>query len=211
MQARAYHGLSFLSGYTYSHALGEGAGSSTQGGATLPSDKNNLRLNYGNLNIDLRHRFTFSPTYNIPGMKSPAEMLQGWSLSAILVVQSGLAWNPSDTKTTDWLGEGENVSSGNATAVTQYWNYMRAHAPPSDNTGPTPIPCYNGATGKEAGCTSAAHTPASITAACQSAAVAPYGGSRHNVGPTGARCARKQHLLHTRRRLSDSSRLRNGR
>ena len=178
-QARAYHGLSFLSGYTYSHALGEGAGSSTQGGATLPSDKNNLRLNYGNLNIDLRHRFTFSPTYNIPGMKSPAEMLQGWSLSAILVVQSGLAWNPSE-KTTDWLGTGENAGGGNATAVTQYWNYMGPKSAFS-NTGPTPIPCYDGATAK-AGCISAANTPASIAAACQSAAVAPYGGAGTTLG-----------------------------
>ena len=179
VQARGYHGLSFLSGYTYSHALGEGAGSSTQGGATLPTDKNNLGLNYGNLTIDLRHRFTFSPTYNIPGMKSPAEMLQGWSLSAILVVQSGLAWNPSE-KTTDWLGNGENAGGGNATAVTQYWNYMGPKSAFS-NAGPTPIPCYDGTTAK-AGCISAVNTPASIAAACQSAAVAPYGGAGTTLG-----------------------------
>jgi hypothetical protein len=179
-QARAYHGLSFLSGYTYSHALGEGAGSSTQGGATLPSDKNNLRLNYGNLNIDLRHRFTFSPTYNIPGIKSPAEMLQGWSLSAILVVQSGLAWNPSE-KTTDWLGTGENAGGGNATAVTQYWNYMGPKSAFS-NAGPTPIPCYNGSNKQGLGCTSFAATPAAIVTACQSAATAPYGGAGTTLG-----------------------------
>jgi hypothetical protein len=89
-QARAFHGLSFLSGYTYSHALGENNGSSTQGGGILPSDKNNLRLNYGNLATDLRHRFTFSPTYNIPGVKSPGQILREWSLSAIVVVHSGL-------------------------------------------------------------------------------------------------------------------------
>src|ERR1700691_1206077 len=114
-------------------------------------------------------------------MKSPAEMLRGWSLSAILVVQSGLAWNPSDTKTTDWLGEGENVSSGNATAVTQYWNYSGPRSA-FDNIGATPIPCYNGSTGKEGGCTSAANTPAPIAAACQSAAVAPYGGACTTFG-----------------------------
>jgi hypothetical protein len=175
-QARSYHGVSFLAGYTYSHALGEGAGSSTQGGGVLPTDKNNLRLDYGNLNIDLRHRFTLSPTYNIPGIKSPAQMLEGWSLSGILVLQSGLAWNPSDTKTTDWLGEGENISSGNAAGVTQYWNYSGPRSA-FDNTGPVPIPCYNGASGKEGGCTSAALTPPAIAAACQSAAVSPYSGN----------------------------------
>jgi hypothetical protein len=172
-QARAYHGLSFLAGYTYSHALGEGAGSSTQGGGVLPTDKNNLRLNYGNLNIDLRHRFTFSPTYNIPGIKSPAQMLEGWSLSGILVLQSGLAWNPSDTKTTDWLGEGENISSGNAAGVTQYWNYSGPRSAFS-NTGPHSIPCFNGANNKAGGCAPFASAPADVQAACKTAAQAPY-------------------------------------
>ena len=180
-QARAYHGLSFLSGYTYSHALGENNGSSTQGGGTLPSDKNNLRLNYGNLTTDLRHRFTFSPTYDIPGMKAPAQMLKGWSLSAILVVQSGLAWNPSDTRTTDWLGEGENSSNGNAAGVIQYWNYSGPRSA-FDNPGSTPVPCYNGSNGKLAGCAPFANTPAAVLAACQSAATAPYGGASTTLG-----------------------------
>ena len=41
------------------------------GGDALPTDKNNLRLNYGNSDYDLRHRFTFSPTYLIPGNEVP--------------------------------------------------------------------------------------------------------------------------------------------
>ena len=175
-QARAYHGLSFLSGYTYSHALGEASASSGQGGATLPSDKTNLRLNYGSLNIDLRHRFTFSPTYDIPGLKSPAQMLEGWSLSAIVVVQGGLAWTPNDTKSTDWLGEGENISSGNASGITQYWNYSGPRSA-FDNTGPNPIPCFNGVSGKEKGCSTLAAAPAAIQSGCMNAAVSPYGSS----------------------------------
>lgn len=173
-QSRAWHNLSFLSGYTYSHALGENNASSTQGGGILPTDKNNLRLNYGNLNTDLRHHFTFSTTYNVPGMKSPAQMLRGWSLSGILIAQSGLAWNPSDTRSTDWLGEGENSSNGNAAGVTQYWNYMGPRSA-FDNTGPNPIPCYGGL----GGCI--AYTPA-IQAACQNAAAAPYGGASTTLG-----------------------------
>jgi hypothetical protein len=107
-------------------------------------------------------------------------MLQGWSLSAILVVQSGLAWNPSE-KTTDWLGTGENAGGGNATAVTQYWNYMGPKSAFS-NAGPTPIPCYNGSNKQGLGCTSFAATPAAIVTACQSAATAPYGGAGTTLG-----------------------------
>ena len=96
LQARGYHGLSFLAGYTYSHALSESDGNSNSG-IMVVSDKNNLRLNYGASTSDLRHRFTFSPTYDIPGIKSPGQMLEGWSLSGIVVLQSGLPWNPSDS------------------------------------------------------------------------------------------------------------------
>ncbi len=153
--------LTFLSGYTYSHALGDGASGGTNSGTVLPTDKNNLFLNYGSISTDLRHRFTFSPTYAIPGMKSPAQMLEGWSLSGILVLQSGSPWTPVDSTSNDWLGTGENASLGNATGVTQYWNYSGPRSA-FDNTGPNPIPCYNGISGKEAGCTSLAATPATI-------------------------------------------------
>jgi hypothetical protein len=109
-------------------------------------------------------------------MKSPAQMLEGWSLSGILVLQSGSPWTPNDSTSNDWLGTGENASLGNATGVTEYWNYSGPRSA-FDNTGPVPIPCYNGISGKEAGCTSFGSTPATIQQACQSAAQAPYAGN----------------------------------
>ena len=66
-------------------------------------DKNNLRLNYGNGPNDIRHRFTFSPTYTIPGMKSPAQMLEGWSVNAIVTCRAGLRWN-SERYHGKWTG-----------------------------------------------------------------------------------------------------------
>jgi hypothetical protein len=165
LQARGYHGLSFLAGYTYSHALSESDGNSNSG-IMVVSDKNNLRLNYGDSNSDLRHHFTFSPTYAIPGIKSPGQMLEGWAVSSIVVLQSGLPWNPSDSSV-DWLGTGESANS-----APQYWNF----------SGPTsafkvtasPIPCF----GKYSGCTAypvVGGVP-QLPAACVSAATAPYGG-----------------------------------
>ena len=49
--------------------------------------------------LDVRHRFRFSPTYAIPGMKSPGQMLEGWQVSAIWAWQSGFAWAPNDATT----------------------------------------------------------------------------------------------------------------
>ena len=175
LQARAYRGLSFLAGYAFAHALSELDGNTGGGQDTLPTDKNNLRLNYGNSGNDLRHRFTFSPTYLIPGMKSPGEMLEGWSISGVITVQSGLAWGPGDLTSTDWLGTGEENNGQIGGGVYQYWNYTGPRSAFS-NTGPKPIPCYGGL----GGCTlytSSSYAGTAIQTACQTAAQAPYAGN----------------------------------
>ena len=177
LQARGYHGLSFLAGYTLSHALSVTDGNSTNNGAVLIADKANLRLNYGNNSNDQRNRFTFSPTYLIPGRKSPAQMLEGWSVNGILTLQSGLAWNPNDVTVNDWLGTGENTNSGIGAGTTQFWNYSGPRSA-FDNPGANPIPCY----GKLAGCTPFAMAPAAIQSACQAAAQSPYSGNAQNQG-----------------------------
>jgi hypothetical protein len=185
-QARGYHGLSFLAGYTYSHALSESDGNAT-GTSSVVTDKNNLRLNYGNSGADLRHRFTFSPTYLIPGMKSPGQMLEGWSLSAILALQSGGTWNPSDPgRTIDYLGTGD-VGTG----VTQYWNLS---GPPSAFTASnTAVPCFTALSSAGSpvlsGCTP--YSTATVNgvpnvpqppASCVTAAEAPYAGNPTQQG-----------------------------
>ena len=171
LQGRNYHGLSFLSAYTYGHALSE-SDADVEGSTTVVPDKNNLRLLYGNSAGDLRNRFTFSPSYNIPGIKSPGQMLQGWTVSGILVLQSGQHWSPNDTSSTDYLGTGEL-----GTGTTQTWNYLGKPSAfkvlPLPSPAPllNPIPCF----GKAPGCSTFASNPAA-TAQCQAAATEPYGG-----------------------------------
>ena len=95
------------------------------------------------------NRFRFSPTYAIPGIKSPGQMLQGWQVSAIWAWQSGFAWGPDDATTDDWGGTGENsdrtIPNPNS-GVWQSWNYSGPRSAFS-NVGDTPIPCYGAATG----------------------------------------------------------------
>src|SRR5665213_979856 len=124
LQARGFHGLTFLAGYTYSHTSDIADANSSLIMNTLPSDSNNLRSNYGNASYDLRNRFIFSPTYQIPGIKSPGQMLEGWSVNAILTLQSGEAYTVADLTKTDWLGTNEilNTSIGNGSY--QFWNYV---------------------------------------------------------------------------------------
>ena len=160
---RLYHGLRFLAGYTYAHAL-DVLNSGIGGGSLVPSDNANLRLNYGNSDNDLRHRFTFSSSYAIPGIKSPGQMLQGWGVSAILVLQQGLPWSPNDT-TNDFLGTGEFANNATVSGAVQPWNY--SGSPSAFTSGPNPIPCF----GSLPGCT------AGLPQSCITAAQAPYAGN----------------------------------
>src|SRR6202040_2792736 len=94
-----------ITGYTYAHALD--TFSVTGGRTPMTLIASNPGITYGNSNLDIRHRFTFSPTYLIPGMKSPGQMLQGWSLSGILTLQGGPPWWAYDATSNDLLGTGE--------------------------------------------------------------------------------------------------------
>jgi hypothetical protein len=171
-QGRNYHGLSFLSAYTWSHSLSISDGNSVNTSNLMPTDSTNLALDYGNGAMDLRNRFTFSPTYQIPGLKSPGQMLEGWSVNALVTVQGGFPWNPSDTTTFDWLGTGENGNSGIGLGTTQFWNYSGPTSAFTVNS-PNPIPCF----GAVKGCTAFASAPAATVASCQTAAQAPYAGN----------------------------------
>jgi hypothetical protein len=170
---RNYHGLNFLASYTYGHALDDWTKSSQATSALAnPADP---RYQYGNSDMDVRHRFRFSPTYAIPGMKSPGQMLEGWQVSAIWALQSGFAWAPNDATHDDWGGTGENSDSAIPSPNSgnwQSWNYTGPHSAFS-NAGGTPIPCY----GAAANCTPLANAPASILQSCSAAAVAPYAGN----------------------------------
>jgi hypothetical protein len=158
---RFSHGLTFIAGYTYSHALDQNSNSSLIN-APLQIDERNPGLAYGNSNNDIRHRFTFSPHYAIPGIKAPAQMLQGWSISALFIAESGRPWYPQDT-TTDLLGTGDFTNS--TTKSPQLWNYSGPRSAFTATSGT--IPCF----GPLAGCTPG------IPAVCTNAAQAPYAGN----------------------------------
>jgi Carboxypeptidase regulatory-like domain/TonB dependent receptor len=165
---RTSHGLSFLAGYTFAHALDIVSADATDQ-QPYPIDARNVRLNYGNSDHDIRHRFTFSPSYLIPGRKSPAQMLQGWSVSGIVTLQSGLPWGASDV-TDDLIGTGEFV--GTISSALQPWNYSGPRS--AFKAGPQSIPQLKGS---------------AATATCQSAAEAPYAGNAQQVALADAALA----------------------
>ncbi|MGH9603613.1 MAG: hypothetical protein ACRD24_14630 [Terriglobales bacterium] len=69
------HGLIFQASYTYSHALDDGSGFENVGFANAPGGGSRgynqffPNLSYGNAAFDARHRFVFSPVYDIPALE----------------------------------------------------------------------------------------------------------------------------------------------
>ena len=120
LTGRGYHGLSFLIGYTYSHALDD---SSSLYNMSQPQDNTNPKQDYGNSDYDLRHHLSISLTYAIPGKKSWGQLLEGWTVNSAVALQSGLPWtaidgsnDPSLTKEKqdrwDFFGNPNNFNGG---------------------------------------------------------------------------------------------------
>ena len=124
---RVSHGLQFNLGYTFSHALDEASGVSNSGDGNLQNTQNPIN-NYGNAAFDARHHLTLTATYDIPGMKAPAQLLTGWQLNTTLTVLSALPFNASDMtddlsgtgiKQDRWniYGDPGNFTAGTATQI----------------------------------------------------------------------------------------------
>jgi hypothetical protein len=50
--------------------------------------------------FDIRHHFTASVTYLIPGKKTRTQLLEGWSINSIVLIQTGAPWGINDLTTT---------------------------------------------------------------------------------------------------------------
>jgi hypothetical protein len=184
LTARNFHGLTLTGGYTYSHSLGVASDQGTGGGNYVPPDSTGSIHNqlYGPSSFDIQQRGTISGTYNLPGKSGFGQMLQGWSINAVALIQSGLPWGISDA-TTDFSGTAEQTGNsaanlggqwdfyGNPADFKAIHNY--AGVTPQPNGAPG-IPWYPGGGGKAA---------PTANAACnaQAAAISPLAVASLNV------------------------------
>ena len=141
LTARNFHRLTFIAGYTYAHALDDvGANWDFGAGLGLPQDSMHPQREYASSDFDMRHRFTLSVNYAIPGRQSFAQLLEGWELNSIVSLYSAQPWGPMDTST-DVSGTGESAAA--ATGI-ERWDFF---GDPNDfKSGPTPIPSFPGTT-----------------------------------------------------------------
>jgi hypothetical protein len=138
LTARNLHGLDFVLGYTYSHALDDMSFNWNQ---YLPENTYNLAAEHASSDFDIRHRFTLSVTYSLPEKKGYWQMLEGWQVNTIITLQSAQPWQSFDTA---------NGFSG-TNEFADRWNFLSTTDPtkygnPNDfkSGGANPIPCFGG-------------------------------------------------------------------
>src|SRR5437016_9343899 len=101
---RLSHGLSFLAGYTYGHGLDNG---SLNRFGTLPQNSLNPGAEYASSDFDIRHRFTFTASYDIPGINGFGQLLKGWKINSIVNLQTAQPWMAFDSSN-NFSGSADN-------------------------------------------------------------------------------------------------------
>jgi hypothetical protein len=127
-EKRPTHGLQFQLAYTWSHALDDASsaslGSQNGGDFRLQTDP---ILEYGNSDIDVRQRFIFSYSYELPFGKNKAfggnatgvlnQIIGGWQVAGIAIATTGNWYTPTDIatnlSTSDGGGEVASASRPN--------------------------------------------------------------------------------------------------
>ncbi len=130
---RLSHGLSFIAGYTYAHGLDDG---SLNRFGLLPQNAQDIAAEYGSSDFDVRHRLTITATYNIPGIKGFAQLLEGWQLNTIVSLQSAQPWTINDTA--------DNFNIGGNGDLAYRWNF--SGDPANFKSGANSIPYCSGPT-----------------------------------------------------------------
>jgi hypothetical protein len=144
LNARNYHGLSMVAGYTYSHALDDvGANWDFGYGSGLPQNAHNVAAEYANSDFDIRHRLTVSLTYAIPGRRGFGQMREGWEINSIITLESPQYWGPMD-EGTDAAGVGPLPVSPPANSPIR-WSFYGKTSDFKSEKG-VGIPYFSGAT-----------------------------------------------------------------
>ena len=152
---RMSHGVSFTGNYVFAHSLANdsiGNGSASN----WPQDSTNPRADYGNSSFDLRNRASFTASWAIPGRRAPGQMLEGWQVNSIVILDGRIPFEIQDS-TDNTSGTGEKRDR---------WNLA---GPASDFTlgGVATVPCFglSGSKFAKAPCITVTALPAQCIAA----------------------------------------------
>ena len=97
VQSLSWHGLYLLGSYTWGKSLDDMSADNNNGSSV--QDPSNLRAEYGVSDFNLASRFTSAVTYELPRLSDRSmlfrNVLGGWSVSSIVILQTGPVFTPS--------------------------------------------------------------------------------------------------------------------
>jgi hypothetical protein len=110
LRKRFSNGLQFNANYTFSKAMddiSDAFSTKNAGGAAYPTDSENVHLDYGPADFNVKHRIVGSFVYDLPFLKSN-RWLGGWNVSGIISWQTGADFSVSDSNANaDSNGDGQ--------------------------------------------------------------------------------------------------------
>ena len=124
LNKRFTDGLSFLSNFTWAHALDYNPYLSTSYGSSsyLPVDPEDRRQDYGNSNLNVNKRFVFAAHWNPRvNVKGPEKIvLDGWGISPIVQIQTGLPYSATTSGTQTGAALGGPLGAGGAARLPKF-------------------------------------------------------------------------------------------
>jgi hypothetical protein len=120
-QQRNWGGLTQQVTYTWSHSIDNASdGQDFVPNASQPNDSQNTRGDRGNSNFDVRHRFVWSLTYDVPKWEALGRFGEGWQLSSVITLMSGHPFHINYNFLDDYDGSGSFFGRPDVTGTVRY-------------------------------------------------------------------------------------------
>jgi hypothetical protein len=106
LKLRDVHGLTSTMNYTYSHSIDTASdGQDYAPFQSQPQNSFNVRGERGNSGFDMRHHFTWLWGYKVPGGSTMKWLTNGWEMSGVVTLSTGMPFTPIDYSNYNNTGE----------------------------------------------------------------------------------------------------------
>ena len=122
LRASAWHGLSSQANLVWSHSIDDASDlEDFEPNESQPTNSTNPAGDRGNSSFDIRRRFAWNFTYQLPKFGGNfARLKNGWGFDGIVTLQDGQPWHLNYEFQGDYSGSGEGFDRPDVTAPLQY-------------------------------------------------------------------------------------------
>jgi hypothetical protein len=122
LRTSGWHGLTSQANYVWSHSIDTASDlEDFEPNEAQPQNSTNPAGDRGNSSFDIRQRFTWNFTYQIPKMGGSMQRLKnGWGVDGVLNLQDGQPWHLNYEFEGDYSGAGEGFDRPDQISAPQY-------------------------------------------------------------------------------------------